>query len=300
MANLPTLNIGSTTASDYTANVTDYSIENKNLDNADTATEWENSNWSKYWGYFCLVPEFKSAMIMKAIWTVGKGYETDTDTEVILEHITGWGKDTFLDILFNLEIQRRVGGDAFAEIIRDKETDTIINLKPLDPGSMKIKVNSQGLIVGYEQRKADKVVKFKPEEIFHLCHNRIGDQIHGISDCDAIEQTLLAEMENFTDMKKIMHRQAKPMIIWKLKTDDTSKISAFITKVESARNLSEDLFIPDDENLLSYQVIEIDVTQTILAWRHDIRNKFYRAVGLPQVIFGSSGATESGSKVEYL
>jgi hypothetical protein len=38
----------------------------------------------------------------------------------------------------------------------------------------------------------------------------------------------------------------------------------------------------------------------ILTWRDDIRNKFYRAVGMPLVIFGQAGATESGGKIEYL
>src|SRR3990167_5508993 len=101
-------------------------------------------------------------------------------------------------------------------------------------------------------------------------------------------------------MKKIMHRQAKPMIMFKLKTDDTTKISAFIAKMDAATNKGENIYVPDDENILSYEVIQIDVTATIMAWRADIRNKFYRAVGLPQVIFGSAGTTESGGKIEYL
>ena len=46
--------------------------------------------------------------------------------------------------------------------------------------------------------------------------------------------------------------------------------------------------------------MQINVSEIVLAWRTDIRNKFYRALGLPLIIFGSAGSTESGGKMEYL
>ena len=36
-------------------------------------TEWLNTKWSQYWGKFNAVPDLKSAILMKAIWNVGKG-----------------------------------------------------------------------------------------------------------------------------------------------------------------------------------------------------------------------------------
>ena len=51
----------------------------------------------------------------------------------------------------------------------------------------------------------------------------------------------------------------------------------------------------------SYEVVELNINQIILAWRDDLRNSFYRAVGLPQVVPGAGGqSTESESKVIYL
>ena len=302
MANLPTLNIGNATASNLSTVVQDVSVTPLQQDSAlnQEETIWQNQDWTKYWGYFNDVPEFHSAMLMKAIWNVGKGYTADAETSVILDHISGWGKDTFEDILFNMDLVRRVGGDSFCEQMRDEDSGLLVNLKPLDPGSMRIHLNKEGIITGYSQIKNGVETKFKPEEIFHLSHHRLADQIHGISDCRAIEKTLLAEFENFDDMKKIMHRQAKPMIMFKLKTDNTAKIAAFIAKMDAATNKGENIYIPDDENILSWEVIQIDVTSTIMAWRADIRNKFYQAVGLPLILFGSAGSTESGGKIEYL
>lgn len=301
------LDINRASSSNMENVVEDYEVAALNTDgigNQDE-TEWVNSKWSTYWGYFNAHPELKNAILMKAIWNVGKGYTTDPETMVTLDHIQGWGKDTFQDILFNLEVIRRVGGDSFAEIIR-ADDGTILNLKPLDPASIKIIVNRQGIIKRYEQiqklpNKGKGVIKFKPEDILHLCNNRLADQIHGISDIESLEPTILAELENFTDIKKVMHRQAKPFIIFKLKTDDQTTVDALVSKVDTLRNKGEDLFIPDDENILSYEVVQVNLSQVIMEWRNDIRKKFYRTIGLPELIPSGGGeSTESGGKVGYL
>ena len=67
-----------------------------------------------------------------ATWSLGRGFETDPDTQAILDGITGWGEDTFNSILWNMLVTKKVMGDAFAEIIRSDETGEIINIKPLD------------------------------------------------------------------------------------------------------------------------------------------------------------------------
>lgn len=271
--------------------------------------EWQNSNWTIQWGYFNQIPELKSALLMKATWIVGKGYETDDpETKVILDHINGWGKDTFKDILFNLYLIARLSGDSYAEIIR-ADDGTLLNLKPLDPSTIKIITNDKGILLRYEQvskiplKKGEKPkqnIKFQPEDIFHLSHNRLADNVHGISDIVSMEQTILAELENFTDLKKIMHRYSKPLIIFKLKTDDQTKINSFVSKMDAAMARGDNVYVPDDENLLSYEVIQINVSEIVMRWRDDIRNKFYRTLGLPLIVFGNAGTTESGGKIEYL
>lgn len=299
------LDIRTATLSNQTNNVSDITVDSKNIDSAtgQKETTWQNSRWSQQWGYFNSIPELKSALLMKAVWNVGKGYECDPETSVILDHISGWGKDTFDDILFNMEVIKRIGGDAFAEIIRDPKKNILLNLKPLDPSTIKIVVNDKGVIIRYEQTSnnpQNTLVTFKPEEILHLSHNRLGCQIHGISDIDAIEQTILAENENFKDMRKIMHRQAKPMIMFKLGTDNQNIINAFVAKMDQATNKGENIYIPDDKNAVAWEVVQVNVSQVVLEWRNDLKNKFYRAIGLPQIVFGAGNATESGGKIEYL
>ena len=304
---MPKLDITSATSSDLTNAIEDYSIDAMNTDGVGNQdeTEYQNSKWGQQWGYFNQVPDLKSAIILKAIWNVGKGYTCDAKTAVILDHINGWGKDTFDDILFNLEIVRRIGGDFFAEIMR-ADDGTLINLKPLDPGSMKIIVDRKGMIKRYEQTnkisdKNKSVVKFEPKDILHISNNRLADQIHGISDIDAVEETILADEQSFDDLKKIIHWQSRPIIMFKLWTDDQGKIDAFIAKMDQAIAKGENIYIPDDENAVNYEVIKADISPVVLNWRDDIRNKFYRVIGLPQIVPGGGGqSSESEAKVIYL
>jgi len=300
----PTLDISKATTSNMENVVENYEVAALNTDGISqlTETKYTNTMWSTHWGYFNTHPELKSAILMKAIWDVGKGFETDAYTKVILDHITGMGKDTFEDILFNMDVCRYVGRDSFAEIMRD-EGGTLINLKPLDPGSIRMIFNSKGILIRYEQfnklAKGQVLHKFKPNEIFHLSNNRLADQIHGISVIESLDGTLLAEMESFTDTKQLMHRQVKPFIIFKLKTDDTTKIDELVSKIDVLRNKGEDLYIPDDEDILSYEVVQVNPSAMILNWRTEVTNKFYRALGLPLILFGSANSTESGGKMEY-
>src|SRR3990167_893107 len=181
---------------------------------------------------------------------------------------------------------------------------TLINLKPLDPGSIKIVVDEKGIIKRYEQvnriEGKQTQIKFHPNKIFHLCHNRIGNQIHGISDIKSLEPVLKSEEESFIDIKQVSHRNARPLIMFKIKTDIPSKIDEFVKKMDEALNKGENIYIPDDENTISYEVVQVNVGSIVMDWRNDIRNKFYRTIGLPQIVPGAGGqSTESESKVIY-
>ena len=147
-----TFDIGQSTASDLTNAITDYSVDSQNTDAASETKEttWINSNWSQYLGYYKEIPELNAAIDAKATWTVGKGFVADPQTTMLLDGLTGWGKDTFNTILENMIRTYHIGGDAFCEIIRDDERN-LINLKPLDPGAIKIVVDRKGRIIRYEQ-----------------------------------------------------------------------------------------------------------------------------------------------------
>lgn len=294
-----TLNINKTAITGY-SELESHEIASMNVDSAgvEDVTIYTNDRWATDWGYFNRVAKLNSAIKMKGIWTVGKGYTTDTMTEIKLEKIIGNGKQTFKDILFNMVIGMLVGRDSFSEIIRDPDTDDIINLKIIDPTHMAIHFKKNGMIKEYVLTNTGE--KFKPEQIFHLSHNRFAAEMHGRSIPEICEKIILADDENFNVMQRLTRFQAVPFIVFSIKTDNAASIAKFKKNIKEAREKGEDLIIPDDENILDWDVVQVSPSAILMEWRASINNQFYQAVGMPMILFGSAGSTESGGKVEYL
>jgi hypothetical protein len=301
------LNINNAVLGDNKNQVAQYEISALNVETPQDLeeTEYTIKRANEYWSWFNVHPDLQSAFVMKGIWDTGKGYTADAETMVILDHINGNGKQTFKDILFSMDISTNLFGESYAEIIRDEDTGELINLKLLNPANIKTIYGKRGDIIRYEQFNAhakNTVTTWKPEDIFVLSNmGGICGKMGGISKIEAMENTLKADMESFDDVRKVMHSQAIPLILWKLKTDDPTTIGNFVNKINTARKLGgENVFIPDDDNIVTHELVEVNLSSAIFEWRNDIRNKFYRVLGMPQIVFGSSQSTESGGKVEMM
>src|SRR3990167_10771768 len=141
--------IASAATSDMAGRQEDFSVAPQILDNAQDQKEtmWFDDKWTQHLGYYKKIPELKTVIDVKSRWTVGKGLFADEMTTILLDTIKGWGKDTFNSILDNLDRTRQISKiGAFAEIILD-EDGNLINLKPLDPGSMRVIVDRKGMII---------------------------------------------------------------------------------------------------------------------------------------------------------
>ncbi len=296
------LDIGSTSRTDLTAAVTDYTVSAQHIDSPGDMqgeTWWDFPNSSEYLGYYKTIPELKKAIDALAIWTVGKGVETDSATTAILESVTGWGEDTFQSIMENLIVQKKVFGDAFAEIILNKKGEPM-NLKPLYPGDMRVVVDNKGIIKRYEQRVGQgkgNVTTFKPEEILHLSNDRIGNEIHGTSVIEVCKWIIDARNEAMTDYRKVLHRNVIPVRIIEIDTDQVAKRNALINEYEQAIKRGEVLVIPKGTVDIKDTTINI---QDPIEWIRYLENFFYQAVGIPRVIASAEGFSEASSKVGYL
>ena len=298
------LNINNAEASNLTDAITDYSVDTSTTDAAtdQKETEWQNANWTQWLGYYRKIPELSSVIDAKATWTVGKGFKADTQITFILESIRGFGTDTFNTIIENMIRTYNIGGDAFCEIIRDDKAN-LMNIKPLDPGSMKIIANRQGIITRYEQISPSKDTpkKFQPNEIFHLPRNRVADEIHGQSITEKLVDIILMKNEAMADFKQVMHRYVKPLWIFHLDTDDTTKISAFKAKYDTARENGENMYVPKDAVVPELQAVAPNATLNPLTWIESLDAKFYEAAQVPKIIVGGTGGfTEAAVKIAYL
>ena len=295
------MDISKTDYSDLATQVKDYSVAPAITDaaSAQKETGWINSKWNQYLGYYKTIPELTATIDCKATWTVGKGFTADEATTEILKQIRGFGKDTFNTIIENMIRTYYIGGDAFAEIIKDEKT--LVNLKPLDPSKVKIVVNSAGIIIGYEQVSKTKTQKFVPEEIFHLARNRTADEIHGQSIIHQVENIILMRNEAMSDWKRVLHRNVDPLFIFHLDTDDTTKIAAVKKKFDEARGKGENLYVPKGAVVPELVSTATQASLNPLPWIERLNDYFYEAVGVPSIIVGGGKTlTEASSKIAYL
>ncbi len=297
--------IGNTDIGDLQGTGTDFSIQAEDTDgvSGQGETEWINDRWTQQQAYYKQIPELKAAINAKSTWTVGKGFVADAQTTFLLDLLIGWGNDTFNTILENLIRTYYIGGDAFAEIIRDAEGN-LINLKPLNPGTMKTIVNDKGIIIRYEQMSRHKKGTprpFKPEKILHLSLNRVADEIHGTSMIDSVEEIILMRNEAMTDFRKVMHRNVYPVRIFYLQTDDPIEIAAFKANADKASDQGENLYVPMGAVEIDLASIAPNSTLNPLPWIQFLNQAFFQACGVPQIIVGGSNEiTEATAKILYL
>lgn len=302
---MPETNISNAVTGDNKQTFVEYSVDAQNTDGAtgQQETTWQNTKWSQYLGYYKSIPELKAAIDAKATWTVGKGFKADPLTTFYLDRIRGFGVDTFNSILENCIRSYHIGGDSFCEIIRDTK-GYIINLKPLDPGTIKIIANSKGKIIRYEQSSKSpkgEPKKFKPEQIFHLAKNRVADEIHGTSIIPAMEWIILARNEAMSDYRTMLHRNIYPVRIWEVDTDNTTKLAALKAKIAKAKYEGEDLLIPKGAVQQANAGLPPNATLDPKVWIEQLNNYFFEACGTPKIVIGNAkDFTESAVKIVYL
>jgi len=293
------LNISKATTTDMTNIVSNYSVDSTNLDYITNEKEsyWYFSDASTNFGYYKHIPELKKAIDALAIWTAGKGFETNIGTKVSLEHVTGWGEDSFQQIMQNMLVVKKVIGDSFAEIIRDNKKGLLLNLKPISPERVRIVVGPNGIILRYDIRKRDgSWLPMDKEKILHLCNDRVADEIHGTSVIDACRWVIDARNEALTDERKIKHRELAMGVLY-VDSEDTAKIEDVKKKYADAISNGEVLVLPRETAELKDAGVR---AQDRIAWIQYLENFFYQAVGIPRVIATSENYTEAASKVGFL
>src|SRR3990167_2740859 len=258
-----------------------------------------NDKFSIYLGYYKSIPEASSAVDAVASWTLGDGIKADPETTLILDGITGAGKDTVHTVMENMIRVYQIGRDSYAEIIRDDDGN-LINLKPLNPANIVEVYNSKGRLTRYEQINKIKktTAKFEPNEIFHLSRDRIGDEMHGFSIMEACEKTLLFRNEVLDDWKRVLHRNLDPMWVIEVDEDDPVKLEALAVKYKNIKAKGEGFLIPKGAVIMTPVVSSI---QNPLPTIDALTDYFWQGCGVPSLIVGSSKTlTEASSKMTIL
>ena len=280
-----------------------------------TESSYQNTRWATQWGAYLQISELGGLIDRKAQYVVGKGFKVPgikekftSGTKKMLDAIRGNGKQTFNGIMYNAVRVYTVGGDFYAEII--KNSTGLKNLKPLNPSTVKVIANDKGIIKEYvinpvnvvPEQSSTNEVTLQPEEVFHLPYNPIADQIHGQSLIDKLMPVIEMRREAMKDLRVVFHRYVKPLIISSVDTDDTTEIANYKAKLDSSMEKGENMVVPKGI-LDSMEKISIPQFSTLdpLPWIELLQREFIKAEGVPAVVTGvSSKGTESESKILYL
>lgn len=298
---MPRTNLQNTTYSDMSNTVDDYSVDSMTIDESQTKEfKYNNPDWNEYLGYYKQIPELKKSVDALAMWTAGKGWVANARDSAVLNRLRGWGEDTFDSIMQNMIIVKKINGDAYAEIIRS-EDNALLNLKPLNPSRVRIVCNEKGIIIRYEEydpvtRKALR--NFKPNQIFHICNDRVANEIHGVSVIEACKWIIDARNEAMVDWRRILHRSS--IRVLEVDADDSTTLSTLKSQYAEAINNGELLILPKQE-AGGFQDLQTPPLQPFIDWIRYLEDNFYKAVGVPKIILGGAqDYVEASSKVGYL
>lgn len=295
-------------ALDVTGNVSELdktgSIVETPLEETDDENKWSSSRWSEFNGYYKNHNPVKGVINKLALWSVGRGFTADTKTTEILRKVIGWGKDSFEDVADNNVRVRHINGDSYSEIITTddepiaEDGSNLLNLKPLDPGKMSHITTKQGQLIRYEMtRKENSPQTFKPHEIFHLILNRDADEVHGTGDIESITTYLDKIKQLDEDMSILFHKFVVPTILFKLNTDNTTKIADLKKKMDKALNTQGNIYIP--QGAVEFEIVEAkERGQNATDWRRIWVDEIVRSGGVPALIMAQeAGSTEASSKM---
>jgi hypothetical protein len=275
--------------------------------------------FDKWLGYYKTIPEL-SVIDKLADWVVYGGDDTDdkladitferkTDEEKF-KRWTGYGKDTPRAILHNLFRVGKICGTTTAEIMRGNKQG-VINIKPLDPGIIKVHTDEKGILTKFEviSRKpaADGTMEkagtdLSLDKLFYIAWNRIADEIVGISTIEKLQTILDYRHQAMEDLAEVFHRYVVPFWIFYVDENDTAEIDKFKTKVKKMIQSRDHLVVPDEsvkkhERLAVPQFASLDP----LNWIKHLERYFLLSEGVPELIAGIGRETaDASSRMIYL
>jgi len=285
------LNKGTTT--DFTNNVPDFIVESMaldvaNSDGSETYVYFDKAQ--ENYGYQLKYPQIGSRLNAICTWAFKQGWTSeDKQMQVILPKIDGNGKESFAQIIWNHGNIKLGHGDAFAEIVRNKN-GTLVNLINLSPERVKVVFKGTRL-KRYEIWSGKKWVKKKTTDIFHMMNKKLGDAIRGNGDIQVNKVVNDAMIEAFADERVIKHRDKALGVVY-YKTNNAGKISYANTQIENAVKNGEMVGLPEDTAKI--EPYPSKSSEDRQSWLGYVDEMGYRTGGVPKTMTTSDGTSEVG------
>jgi len=290
-----------------------------------TETSEATINFSKWHGQYRNIAELQGVIDRLAMWVIYGGDDSEATAEADIkfeneahrkrfEKFTGNGKDTPEEVLFNLFRMGKICGTSMGEMIRTSKSG-IINIKPLDPSTIKIKQKTDGSLEKFQQiqykynnktgKKEEQVFKeIQLDKMFYIAWNRIADEITGIPTGEKLQKIIDWRHQAMEDLADLFHRYVKPFWVFYVDTDDDTEIKEFNQKVEDIFNKKgkNHITIPH-ETVQNHERLAVPQFSTLdpLNWIKHLERYFLISEGVPELISGIGRETaDASARMIYL
>jgi len=169
------------------------------------------------------VPIVSGAINKTVDVTVSSDFSANSEDPRAKEAITKFMDDhTFDMFLRGVAKDLLIFGNCFVELIKDEGSQTISDLKILNPKTMFVKRDEYGVVQGYSQKLTTEMtpISFGIDDIAHYKYNCVGDSAYGYSIIAPIEQILGNKLRAEKAMMKLMERKANVPFHIKLGTEE--------------------------------------------------------------------------------
>src|SRR3990167_2014600 len=269
-------------------------------------TFFDNPDFVKWFSNYKKHAKIKKAIDGFADWVLGLGYVTDARTQAILEHVSGNKKEGFNDLLWNGIVIKKINGESYTHIIRDpddKQEGIVINMRSLNPQYMRVVYDRKGRIKEYRyyeaSNKSGSYTPFQTNEILHLLNDKVVDETHGVSVCEAVEWNISAQEEAKRVHRKLVWRSGVVRVI-EVDTSNPTELATLKAQYKIAEEKGDVLLLPKDKARAIDWKPNLDHAG-IINWLNYLDNEFYISIGFPRDLSGAStNATEAGMKMSYI
>jgi hypothetical protein len=295
-------NIYYSTTTDFANGVPNYSVPSQ-VSQAGGSKEnrINNPNTSIYYGLFRDSGEFRNAIKSYVIHVLGWGYECQSvRNKVLLDHISGNGKETFWKIMYKHLRCKKWNGDAFTQIIKDDDGD-LLNLKNLDPNRTAIITDENSIILRFEYTQADGTVKkLKPEEVLYSSNDPEIDEPLGVAETEAVKWVIEAMIESGIDQRRMMHFDSVRVLY--VDETDTTRLAKLKTELASGIKNGNVVILTCKPEEAKFEDLVVPPIDAFIRYQNWLEGKFYSQLGISKVSIGGTteNNTEASAKVNMV
>ena len=205
-------------------------------------------------------------------------------------------QEAFTNKLGDIVTMLLIYGDAYMELVREKETGVVREFYPRDARTIRIDYNEHGEPIKYIQRVLHRRVDFYPDEMIHFMLNVIGNRQYGHSSLQSVLGNLQAKLSAENYNADFFRRGAIPRIHYNVKNLSEEQLKRFRSSLANVQYNQDVVTVGEVEaKPLASTYQDMQFNDLLKYYRQNI----IAALGVPPVFLGiTEGSNRSNAQVQ--